>query len=122
VPWLLGKQHAVLAGMPSVAAPKQLDKKPTDVALLPQPPVLPARHSLNAMSLRQMSKDLGAVAAGSKVPDAMLSAVATLGLPTPVVARTRMDRKTTIEQAIASTSASDEDEKEVRAADKVIKQ
>jgi hypothetical protein len=46
----------------------------------------------------------------------MLSALATLGLPTPVVAKTRMERKTTIEQAIASTSGSDEDEKEVRAA------
>jgi hypothetical protein len=61
-----------------------------------------------------MSKDLGAVAAGSKGANAMLSALATLGLPTPVVAKPRGNQSSGVEQEDTSTSGSDEDDKEVR--------
>jgi hypothetical protein len=90
VPWLLGKQQMSLMDTPP--SMKAVHSKPADpaatVAL-----VRPPARLLNAMSLRQMSRDLGAVPGtpGKSRPpqQAVLSALANLGLPTPAVTGAR---------------------------------
>jgi hypothetical protein len=83
VPWVLGKQHMSLLDIPSPA--KESQSKSTNPAV----PGHPARHLLSAMSLRQMSRDLGATPSAPKQmrppQQAVLSALANLGLPTPAV-------------------------------------
>jgi hypothetical protein len=86
VPWMLGKQQMSLEDAPppvtqmhsTLGNPAQ--KGPTGH---------PARHIMNAMSLRQRSRDLGAAPGtpGKSRPPhhAVLSALANLGLPTPAV-------------------------------------
>jgi hypothetical protein len=118
VPWVLGKQSAEVANKPALPAPSKLDMQPEDLELVAaRAPVLPARHPLNAMSLRQMSRDLGTGALGSKGPDAMLTALASLGLPTPVVARARGNQNVARADSSSSGTVSgsgEEDGKEVR--------
>jgi hypothetical protein len=83
VPWLLGKQQdGSLIDIP----PTVFDSKPVNQAQR-----MASQHLKTALSLRQMSKDLGAVAAGkaARNPDATMGMLANLGIPVPGVTKPR---------------------------------
>jgi hypothetical protein len=80
VPWVLGKQQTSLVDVPQLQSKSSAN---------PAAPGAPVRHLLSAMSMRQMSRDLGAAPDAPKQlrppQQAVLSALANLGLPTPTV-------------------------------------
>jgi hypothetical protein len=88
LPWVLGKQQMSLVDTPSPF--KEFQSRSTKPAM-PGPLAPAARRSVDATSLRQMSRDLGQVKISgtpvvSRPPQhAVLSALQHLGLPTPAV-------------------------------------
>jgi hypothetical protein len=62
--WMLDKQREAMGGLATTASP--LVTAPSSLLLLPEPPAssatAAARRHHNAMALRQMSKDLAAIA------------------------------------------------------------
>jgi hypothetical protein len=75
VPWLLGKQHEALVDLPA-PVPGTKPKQATCMA---------SQSLKTAFSLRQMSRDLGAVAAGKPVSNSgtTMGMLANLGIPVP---------------------------------------